>query len=159
MSQIRNLVAPIIAESGEINFEGHMIPLTNSGEIYEPYFSSILDAALQSPHDQQDAYEIVAPIATEILGFSKEQHPEIYRQLLKAIKKAHDQLMACRERKVIVIDAKVDNPTGADDKLASVIQHTETGWLLEEFDNHLDSEGYLRAVLLRTVTMPAEGVE
>ena len=159
MSQIRNLATSIIAESGERNFEGHMLPLSNSGEIYESYFASILDAALQSPHDQNDAYEIIAPIATEILGFSKEQHPEIYLQLLKAIKKAHDQLMACRERKVIVIDTKVDDLTEVENKMSSIVQHVEAGWLLEEYDNRLSDDGYLKAILLRTVSTPGEGAE
>lgn len=71
MSQLRNLIAPIIAEEGEKTFEGYMIPFTSSGEIYEPYFSTILETALQSPHDQNDVYDIIAPIASEILGFSK----------------------------------------------------------------------------------------
>lgn len=159
MNQLRNLIAPIIAEQGDRTFEEYMIPLTNSGEIYEPYFSTILETALQAPHDQNDAYEIIAPIATEILGFSKEQHPEIYLQLLQAIKKAHDQLMACRERKVIVIDTNVDDLTEVENKLSNIVQHVEAGWLLKEYDNRLSNDGYLKAALLRTVSTPGEGAE
>lgn len=159
MSQLRNLIAPIIAEEGEKTFEGYMIPFTSSGEIYEPYFSTILETALQSPHDQNDAYDIIAPIASEILGFSKAHHPEIYRLLLQAIKKSHDQLMACRERKVIVIDTEVEALTEVESKLSCIVKHLETGWLLEEYDNRLSDDGYLKAILLRTVSTPGEGAE
>lgn len=80
-------------------------------------------------------------------------------QLLQAIKKSHDQLMACRERKVIVIDTDVDDLTEVENKLSCIVQHVEAGWLLEDYDNRLGDDGYLRAILLRTVSTPGEGAE
>lgn len=71
MSKLRKLIAPIIADAGEKTFVDYMIPFSNSGEIYEPYFAPILEAALEAPHDPEDVYEIIVPIASEILSFIK----------------------------------------------------------------------------------------
>lgn len=159
MSKLRKLITPILAEAGEETFEEYMIPLTNSGEIYEPYFAPILEAAIEAPHAPEDVYEIIAPIATEILSFTKEQQPEIYRQLLLDIKKAHGRLMACRERKEIVIDTNVDSQDVADSKYRDINEHLDSGWLLEVFEDRLDETGCVRAVLLRTVQFKGESRE
>lgn len=159
MSKLRKLIAPILAESGEKTFEAYMLPLTNSGEIYESYFSTILEAALQSPHDQDDAYEILAPIAFEILGFTHESQPEIYRLLLLDIKKAHDRLLSCRERKEIVIDMSLDSDEVAQSKFQNISKDLDNGWILEVYEDRLEESGHVRAGLLRTVKFQGDGHE
>lgn len=151
MSKLRELIAPMLAEQDERTFEDYMIPFSNSGEIYEPYFSTLLETALQEEHDQNDAYEIIAPIATEILGFTKENQPGIYRLLLLDIKRAHDRLLACRERKEVVIDLNVESDDVAQSKFKDINYHLDNGWLLEVYEDRLEELGRVRAVLLRTV--------
>lgn len=159
MSKLREIIAPILAEAGEETFEDYMIPFSNSGEIYEPYFAQILEAAIEAPHDPEDVYEIIVPIATELLSFTKEQQPEIYRQLLLDIKKAQDRLIACRERKEIVINMNVDSQEVVDSKYQSINEHLDSGWLLEVFEDRLEESGRVRAGLLRTVKFQGDGHE
>lgn len=151
MSKLRELIAPMLAESEERTFEDYMIPFSNSGEIYEPYFTTILETALQEEHNQDEAYEIISPIATEILGLTKEHQPEIYRLLLLDIKKAHDRLLACQERKEVIIDLNVESGDVAQSKFKDINYHLDNGWLLEVYEDRLEESGHVRAVLLRTV--------
>lgn len=151
MSKLRELVAPMLAEQNERTFEDYMIPFSNSGEICESYFTTILETALQEDHDQDEAYEIVAPIATEILGFTKEHQPKIYRLLLLDIKKAHDRLLACQERKEVVVDMNVESVDVAQSKFEDIDYHLDNGWLLEVYEDRLEESGHVRAVLKRTV--------
>lgn len=159
MSKLSELVATILAESGEKTFEDYMIPFTNSGEIYEPYFSTILETALQTKHDQDEAYEILAPIVSEILGYTKEHQPEIYRQLLLDIKKAHDRLLACQERKEVVIDLNLDSDEVAQSKFQSINNDLDSGWILEVYEDRFEESGRVRAVLLRVVKFQGDAHE
>ncbi|WP_339820509.1 hypothetical protein MKZ15_05670 [Paenibacillus sp. FSL R7-0216] len=159
MSKLRKLIAPIIADAGEKTFVDYMIPFSNSGEIYEPYFAPILEAALEAPHDPEDVYEIIVPIASEILSFIKEEQPEIYRLLLQDIKKAHDRLLACRERKEIVIDLSLDSDEVAQSKFQSINKDLDNGWILEVYEDRLEESGRVRAGLLRTVKFQGDGHE
>ncbi|MNW38876.1 hypothetical protein D3C74_159540 [compost metagenome] len=159
MSELREFVAPILAESGDKTFEDYMLPLTNSGEIYESYFSTILETALQTKHDQDDAYEILAPIASELLGFTKDDQPEIYRLLLLDIKKAHDRLLACQERKEVVIDLNLDPDEVARSKFQSINNDLDNGWVLEVYEDRFEESGRVRAVLLRVVEFQGDAHE
>lgn len=151
MSKLRELIAPMLTESGEKTFEDYMIPFSNSGEIYESYFNTILGTAMQEEHDQDEAYEIISPIATEILGFTKEHQPEIYRLLLLNIKKAHDRLLACQERKEVIVDLNVESDDVVQSKFQDIDYHLDNGWCLEVYEDRLKESGHVRAVLKRTV--------
>ncbi|SDF04973.1 hypothetical protein SAMN04488542_10567 [Fontibacillus panacisegetis] len=159
MSKLREVIAPMLAESGEKTFEDYMIPFSNSGEIYESYFSTILETALQTKHGQDDAYEILAPIASELLRFTKDDQPEIYRLLLLDIKKAHDRLLACQERKEVVIDLNLDSDEVAQSKFKSINNDLDNGWILEVYEDRFEESGRVRAVLLRVVKFQGDAHE
>ncbi|MUG43442.1 hypothetical protein [Paenibacillus woosongensis] len=159
MSKLRELTSGYTFDNKPIAFADFLETLAGSGEIYERVYGEILEASLDTPTTFEDVFEIIVPITTEILTFTQEEQPEIYRELLKDIKKAHDRLLKCREYKEIIIDKSVDSPKEADDKLTKVIQFTENRWVLEELDNRLGSEGYLKAILLRTVKYKGEDHE
>lgn len=151
MSKLRKVIAPILAKSGKKTFADYMLPSTNSGEICESYFSILLETALHASHTQNEVYEIISPIAIEILGFTKEHQPEIYRLLLLDIKKAHDRLLACQERKEVVIDLNVESNDVAQSKFEDISYALDNGWILEVYEDRFDESGYIRAVLKRTV--------
>lgn len=131
-------------------FSDYLLSLANSGEIYEKKYGHILTAALQKLPSWDDIIDIISPITIELLSYTAEYHQDIFQELLKDIKKAHDRLAGCREEIKVIINLHTDSEQAVAEKMKAMEKMQEEGLPVKELQDELISRGYLRIVFIRT---------
>lgn len=158
MNKLQQLVSGCTIDGEQVSFAELLDTLGGSGEIADPFYGKVLDTALQVEPTWEDIEEITIPIVRELLHYTQEEQPAIYRELLMNIKQAHDKLVACKQSKQFIIDKSVDAPSVVDSKFSELMNLIGQGWLVEKLDNRLETDGYLSANLFIEEPYVAEDV-
>lgn len=91
----------LLPEIKDITFKEFMIETGGSGEIYNDVYGEILEAAINATEsDWVRIMDFVCPIVDEVLIETVQESPEIYHDLMVAIRHAHLQMMQAYYKKL-----------------------------------------------------------